>query len=154
MAPTSARNAAGFSTGNGDHRSPRTHHLFMKLLLTLSASLALISCATIAPPAASGTVDHIVLVWLKRPGNAADRQALLATANDLRVIPGIQFLDAGTPLASDRPIVDDSFDIGLTMRFDSVKSLRAYESDPRHVQKVTEVLKPLSKKVLIYDIIR
>ncbi len=126
----------------------------MKTLFTLLASLTLVSCATIAPPAASGTVDHVVLVWLKRPGNAADRHALLAAANDLRAIPGIQFLDAGTPLASDRPIVDDSFDIGLIMRFDSVKSLRAYESDPRHLQKVTGVLKPLSKKLLVYDIIR
>ncbi|HEX7260802.1 MAG TPA: Dabb family protein [Luteolibacter sp.] len=117
----------------------------MKTLLTLLASLALVSCAAIAPPAASGTVDHIVLVWLKRPGNAADRQAILTAANDLRVIPG---------LPSDRPIVDDSFDIGLTMRFDSVKSLRAYESDPRHVKKVNEVLKPRTKKILVYDIVR
>lgn len=126
----------------------------MKFLFTLLAAIALVSCATIAPPAASGTVDHIVLIWLKRPGNAADRQALLAATNDLRAIPGIKFLDAGTPLASERPIVDDSFDIGLTMRFDSVKSLRAYESDPRHVKKVTEVLKPLTQKIVVYDIVR
>lgn len=126
----------------------------MKLFFTLLAPLALVSCATLAPPAAHGTVDHVVLVWLKRPGNATDRQAVLTAANDLRVIPGIRFLDTGTALASDRPIVDDSFDIGLTMRFESVKALRAYEGDPRHVKKVTEVLKPLSKKLLVYDIIR
>jgi hypothetical protein len=38
------------------------------------------------------------------------------------------------------------------MRFDSVKSLREYEKNPLHVKKVTEVLKPLSKRILIYDI--
>jgi Stress responsive A/B Barrel Domain len=126
----------------------------MKPILILAASLALTSCATIAPPAAKGTVDHVVLIWLKRPGNATDRQAILSASNDLRVIPGIQFLDAGTALASDRPVVDDSFDIGLTMRFVSAAALVAYEKDPRHVQKVTEVLKPLSKKILVYDIVR
>ena len=126
----------------------------MKLILTLAASLALISCASLAPPAARGTVDHIVLIWQKRPGNAADRHALLAACADLRAIPGIKFLDAGTALASDRPIVDDSFDVGLTMRFDSVKSLRAYETDPRHLKKVNEVLKPLTKKIVVYDIVR
>lgn len=126
----------------------------MKPTLALTATLLLASCATIAPPAASGTVDHVVLIWLKRPGNAADRQAILAASNDLRVIPGIQFLDAGTALASDRPIVDDSFDVGLSMRFDSTKSLRAYEADPLHVKKVTEVLKPLTKKIVVYDIVR
>ena len=126
----------------------------MKLILSLAASLALISCASLAPPAARGTVDHIVLIWQKRPGNAADRHALLAACADLRAIPGIKFLDAGTALASDRPIVDDSFDVGLTMRFDSVKSLRAYETDPRHLKKVNEVLKPQSKRIVVYDIMR
>ena len=126
----------------------------MKLILSLAASLALISCASLAPPAAHGTVDHIVLIWQKRPGNAADRHALLAACADLRAIPGIKFLDAGTALASDRPIVDDSFDVGLTMRFDSVKSLRTYETDPRHLKKVNEVLKPQSKRIVVYDIMR
>jgi hypothetical protein len=126
----------------------------MKLLLTLATSLSLVSCATIAPPAAKGTVDHVVLIWLKRPNNIDDRLAIQAATNDLRVIPGIQFLDTGTALPSDRPVVDDSFDIGLTMRFDSAAALASYESDPRHVKKVTDVLKPLSKKILVYDIAR
>lgn len=126
----------------------------MKTILTLTATLFLASCATIAPPAAPGTVDHIVLIWLKRPGNAADRQAILAASKELRVIPGIKFLDSGTALPSKRPVVDDSFDVGLTMRFDSAESLSAYEKNPLHVKKVTEVLKPLSKKILVYDIKR
>lgn len=126
----------------------------MKLLLPLAASLFLISCATIAPPAAPGTVDHVVLMWQKRPGNAADREKLLAACAELRVIPGIKFLDTGTALASDRPVVDDTFDLGLTIRFDSAKSLHAYETDPRHVRKVNEVLKPLTKRIVVYDIVR
>lgn len=126
----------------------------MKPILALTACLALVSCATIAPPAAKGTVDHVVLIWLKRPGNTSDRQAILAASDDLRVIPGIRFLDAGTPLPSDRPVVDDSFDIGLTMRFDSATALKAYETHPLHVKKLNEVLKPLTRKILVYDITR
>jgi hypothetical protein len=126
----------------------------MKLLLTLAASLSLVSCASIAPPAAKGSVDHVVLMWQKRPGNTADREKLAAACSDLRVIPGIKFLDAGTALASDRPIVDDSFDLGMTVRFDSVAALRAYETNPLHVKKKTEVLLPLTKKILVYDIVR
>jgi hypothetical protein len=126
----------------------------MKLLPILAASVALVSCASIAPPAARGTVDHVVLMWLKRPGNAEDKQALLSATSELRSIPGIKFLDTGTPLASDRPVVDDSFDFGLTMRFDSTASLHAYESNPLHVRKVNEVLKPLTRKIVVYDIVR
>lgn len=126
----------------------------MKFLVLIAAALSLVSCATIAPPASRGSVDHVVLMWQKRPGNAADRQALLAACNDLRSIPGIQFLDSGVPLASDRPVVDDSFDVGLIVRFDSEKSLHAYEADPWHMKKVNEVLKPLTKKIVVYDIVR
>lgn len=126
----------------------------MKLLLALASALSLISCATIAPPAAHGTVDHVVLMWQKRPGNTTDRQALLSACSELRVIPGIKFLDSGTALASERPVVDDSFDVGLTLRFDSAKSLHAYEIDPRHLKRVNEVFKPLTKKIIVYDIIR
>lgn len=126
----------------------------MKTLAAISLSFALASCATIAPPAPAGTIDHVVLMWLKRPGNAADRQAILAACSDLRVIPGITILDAGTALASDRPVVDDSFDIGLTVRFVSAKSLHAYETDALHMRKVNEVLKPLTRKIVVYDITR
>lgn len=126
----------------------------MKNLIALAAAFSLVSCATIAPPAPKGTVDHVVLLWLKRPGNAEDRQAIIAASNELRVISGIKFLDTGTPLASDRPVVDDSFDVGLTMRFESAEALRAYETNPLHVKKVTEVLRPLSRKLQVYDIQR
>jgi Stress responsive A/B Barrel Domain len=126
----------------------------MKSIAAIAIAALLSSCATIAPPAAPGTVDHIVLIWLKRPGNEQDRQAVRKAADDLRSIPGIRFLDHGTPLASDRPVVDDSFDVGLVMRFTSAEALQSYEDHPVHVQKVKEVLLPLSKKVQVYDVVR
>jgi Stress responsive A/B Barrel Domain len=126
----------------------------IKPFLALATAVCLISCATIAPPAEHDTVDHVVLMWQKHPGNSADRQALLKACAELRGISGIQFLDTGTALASERPIVDDSFDIGLIVRFDSEKSLHAYETSPLHLKKVNEVLKPLTKKIVAYDIVR
>ncbi len=123
-------------------------------LLALATAVCLISCSTIAPPAAHGTVDHVVLMWQKHPGNSTDRQALLKACAKLRGIPGIQFLDTGTALASERPVVDDSFDIGLIVRFDTETSLHGYETSPLHLKKVNEVLKPLTKKIVAYDIVR
>ncbi|BCU76144.1 Dabb family protein [Luteolibacter sp. LG18] len=128
----------------------------MKALLALVPVLALASCATspLAPPAAPGTVDHVVLIWLKKPGNAADKQAISATADELRAIPGMKFYDKGTALQSDRPVVDDSFDFALVSRFESAAALQAYETHPLHQKKVAEVLKPLSKKIVVYDVTR
>jgi hypothetical protein len=129
----------------------------MKLLLALAAAASLVSCATsgkMAPPAARGTVDHVVFMWLKRPGNAADRAAVLAACEKLRVIPGAKFLDTGAALPSDRPVVDDSFDVGLIVRFESAATMNSYLTDPRHVKQLTEVLKPKTRKILVYDIAR
>jgi hypothetical protein len=127
--------------------------MFLKPILALSI-LAVASCATIAPPAQKGTVDHVVVLWLKRPGNAGDRKAVMQAADELRSIPGIRFLDHGTALPSSRPVVDDSFDVAFVMRFDSAAALQAYETNPVHVKKVETVLKPLAGKILVYDVTR
>lgn len=125
----------------------------MKHLAAILAAASLASCATIAPPAKPGTVDHVVLVWLKRPGNEQDKQALVEIGRELRVIPGLQFLDTGTALPSERPTVDDSFDIGYVMRFDSPAALEAYAIHPVHMKAKDELVR-LSGKILVYDVTR
>jgi hypothetical protein len=126
----------------------------MKALFVSLAGFTLVSCASISPAPKSGGVDHVVLVWLKRPGNATDRQALRQAAEDLKAIPQVKSVSHGTALASERPIVDDSFDVGFVMRFDSPADLHTYETHPQHVAKVNQVLRPLTKKIVVYDIVR
>jgi hypothetical protein len=98
-------------------------------------------------------VDHVVLVWLKRPGNAQDKQTLIELGRDLRAIPGIRLLDTGTALPSERPTVDDSFDIGYVMRFDSPADLEAYAVHPVHLKAKDELIL-LSSRILVYDLTR
>ena len=126
----------------------------MKKYLALSIAALLSSCATIAPPAKSGTVDHVVMFWQKNSGNKEDRKKITDAIDRLRVIEGVTSLDYGTAVASDRPVVDDSFDIALFVRFTDVNALHAYEKDPRHLKEVNEVLLPLTKKIQVYDFTR
>ena len=126
----------------------------MKKYLALSIAALLSSCATIAPPAKSGTVDHVVMFWQKNAGNKADRKKITDAIDRLRVIEGVTSLDYGTAVASDRPVVDDSFDVALLVRFTNVEALHAYEKDPRHMKEVNEVLLPLTKKIQVYDFTR
>jgi hypothetical protein len=126
----------------------------MKTLFVSLAGFALVSCASISSAPKSGSVDHVVLIWLKRPGNTADRQALRQAAEDLKALPQVKSVSHGTALASERPIVDDSFDVGFVMRFDSPADLHAYETHPQHVAKVNQVLKPLTRKIVVYDVAR
>jgi hypothetical protein len=125
----------------------------MKLFIAVLAAASLASCATIAPPAKPGSVDHVVVVWLKRPGNAQDKQTLVELGRELRAIPGIRFLDSGTALPSERPTVDDSFDIGYVMRFDSPAALEAYAIHPVHLKAKDDLVR-LSSRILVYDITR
>ena len=129
--------------------------LFAGMCALVCASL-FTSCASMCPAgkASPGQVEHVVLVWLKDAGNEAKRTELLALTKSFKQqIPGIISISAGTPLASDRPIVDDSFDLGLVMRFESKEALAAYEKHPVHVKAVKESLAPAAKKLQVYDVV-
>ena len=52
---------------------------------------------------------------------------------------------------SDRPIVDDSFDVGLYLTFSSVEAMNAYLADDRHQKALREVFRPLSERYIVYD---
>lgn len=100
-----------------------------------------------------GQVEHIVFVWLKRPGHAGDRTALVRATNELRRTTGlVRTVNYGGPLPSERPVVDDSFDLALLMRFDSAKVLADFEKHPDHKRALQETLRPLARRVRIYDV--
>jgi len=129
----------------------------MKFLFSLAALNLLASCTSCPmghEVTSPGKVEHVVLVWLKKPGDTQDRAAVVAAAKKFqREIPEIQHLSVGTPLASERPVVDDSFDVGLVMRFANQADLSTYEKHPVHVKAVEDTLKPVAKKLLVYDVV-
>lgn len=106
------------------------------------------------PFAKSATVNHVVLCWLKQPGNEADRQKIINTSDEFRKIPGVVSVTAGRPLASTRPVVDSTFDVGIVIAFTDEAALHGYDTNPIHKKAVSDVLKPLTAKLLIYDIKR
>jgi hypothetical protein len=127
------------------------------VLCLFAASLLLSSCTTCPlgyEVTSKGKVEHVVLVWLKKPGDAADRAKVVAAAKKFQAeISEIQHLSVGQPLPSERPVVDDSFDVGLVMRFANAQDLSTYEKHPVHVQAVKEILQPIAKKLLVYDVV-
>ena len=101
-----------------------------------------------------GGVTHVVVFWLKDHGNAAQRAKIIETSESFRKIPGVLSVKAGQCLASQRPIVDSSFDVALTMEFASKAAMRRYLDDPRHKAGTVAVLKPLVRKITAYDFVR
>lgn len=98
-------------------------------------------------------VQHVVICWLKNPGDADARAALLATCGPLRAIPGLQAVHAGTTVPSERAVVDDSFDVALVMTFSDVAAMQSYVTHPAHQNILRDVVAPLVSRVVIYDIV-
>jgi hypothetical protein len=68
-------------------------------------------------------------------------------------IPGVKRVRAGTVLPSARPIVDSTFDVAVVITFSDRKALSRYLKHPRHKQAVRLHLRPLTRKVVVYDFV-
>jgi hypothetical protein len=127
-------------------------------LLAAAALGATAALLLAAPPAngsdapADGGIKHVVLCWLKEPGNAEHRERVAAVSRELVVIPEVLDMVIGAPVASERPIVEDSFDVGIVMTFRDGAALDAYLAHPEHVSRVQSTLSPLCGRVQVLDI--
>ena len=100
-------------------------------------------------------------VWENALGHMVDVTPIQPAMDDCLFIPDDRIVDDGSNIIDNirynihqNPVVDDSFDFALVSRFDSAAALHAYENHPLHQKKVNEVLKPLSKKIVVYDVTR
>ena len=111
---------------------------------------ALAGCTTnVAQPA--GSLQHIVVIWLKEPGNATHRRMILDESEILRKIPGVLSLTSGSVITSERAIVDSSFDVAMIVSFADKAAMDTYIAHPVHVTLVTQTLKPLVAKIRVFD---
>lgn len=103
--------------------------------------------------AAPGRIQHVVLMWLKQPGDAAARAKLVEASLGLRDIPGVLDVRVGEPLASERDVVDDSFDVAFVMTLADAGALASYEVHPDHLAAVEQTLAPLVARFVVYDLV-
>jgi hypothetical protein len=122
------------------------------LSLLLASGLA--ACASAPAREQTGRLHHVGLVWLKEPGNAAQRQQLIDAAHRFaREIPEVRRLSVGRALAQESPMVDDSFDVCLVMELDDQAALDRYAQHPVHEQAAREVFLPFAERILFYDFV-
>jgi hypothetical protein len=117
------------------------------LLLWLFALLPAVCVADEPRP-----VEHVVIVWLKDSGNIEQRARILDESAVLQEIPGVVSIKSGQVIASERSIVDSSFDVALIVSFTDRAALDAYLVHPAHVKLVEETLKPLVARIQVYDL--
>ena len=122
----------------------------MRLLLLLAVVL-LVGCQTL-PERTAGDIQHVVLVWFNEDVSEQHIQQVIEESYALQQsIPQIRSVRIGRAIESDRKMVDDSFDIGLVMSFDTLQDLRDYEQHPEHKAFLARYVKGRVAKLLIYD---
>ncbi len=98
-------------------------------------------------------VTHVVMVWLKEPGNEKQRTAFIKASEALNDFPGIINRHVGVVQANDRMIVDDTFDVAVTVTMKNKAAMKAYLNDPEHKKILKEKIKPLVNRVVAYDFV-
>jgi hypothetical protein len=96
-------------------------------------------------------LSHVVLCWLKEPGNTEHRNQIIEVSKTFTKIPGVLDVRVGKVIESNRSIVDDSFDVGILVVVLDAKRLQEYLDHPIHQNAKRDVLLPLVEKVLVYD---
>lgn len=132
---------------------------FAFILLAINTLLLTSGCffsgqnspARIEGNAAARPIRHVVLCWLKEPGNVEHQEKIIEVTKAFRGIPGVVDAQAGKSVSSERSIVDDSFDVGILVVVESKNALDAYLTHPVHDNAKKNTLLPLVERLVVYD---
>src|SRR6266404_9435068 len=72
--------------------------------LTIFALAAVLSRSIEAAPRRNGQITHVVLFWLKRPGNVDDQNVLIRAVRSFRRMKGISEVRVGRSFPVERPV--------------------------------------------------
>ena len=96
-------------------------------------------------------VAHVVVAWLKQPGDAEARRKVIEGTHRIREIPGVVDAYVGPSIPSDRPVVDSTYDIGVVLLFEDQQALRDFAGHPIHQEVLREVIRPNVERYKVYD---
>ena len=95
---------------------------------------------------------HHVLFTLKRPGNAEDRDRLIAALRKLAATPTIRSFQIGEHAGTTRDVIQRGYDLSWTLTFDTAADQAAYQDHPIHLDFVRDNA-ALWSNVVVYDTI-
>ena len=94
---------------------------------------------------------HTVYFWLKEQTSQEARGQLIADCTKyLAKIPHVRHLWVGRPAMTPRPVVDNSYYIGLTVVLDDAAGHDAYQVHPLHLEFVARNKENFGR-IQIYD---
>ena len=95
--------------------------------------------------------SHVVIFWTD-PASSKAADELIEGANKyLKPIPGVLQFHVGKMAASQRPVVDQSYQVALNLVFPNKQAQDDYQLHPLHIEFVEKVFKRVCSKVVVYD---
>src|SRR5207248_11788469 len=119
----------------------------MRIAMFLTCiALSLVPTGAQAVATRTGQVTHVMLFWLKRPGNVDDQNFLRRALRSLRRVRGVNDVRVGRSLPVARPGLEQSFDLGVVMSFRERDALGTFECYQRRKQPIDATHRPLVRK--------
>lgn len=94
---------------------------------------------------------HTVYFWLQHPDNKTDRELFESSLK--KFLKNSQYAKTkfiGSPMQSDREVVDDTYTYSLIVSFDSKEEQDLYQKEDAHLLFIKEASHVWSK-VIVYD---
>ena len=126
--------------------------MLQRCLLTLIVGVLCIFQIQASAAASNETIEHIVIIWLKQPGNTHAQDTVIKASQALKTIPGVISIRSGKAVPSQRDIVDSSYDVALIISLTNKAALDAYLVHPTHKKLLEEIMKPLVDRIRVYDV--
>ena len=95
---------------------------------------------------------HHVYFWLKNPSNIEDNKNLLEGLNILSGASVINGFHIGVPAATNREVIDSSYNVSWLLIFKNKEDQDVYQTHPMHLQFIADCAH-LWDKVVVYDTI-
>ena len=95
--------------------------------------------------------SHVVIFWTKPEQPKAADELIAGALRYLKGIPGVIQFHVGRMARSERPVVDQTYQVALNIVFADKKTQDEYQVHPQHLEFVETVFKPNCLKVVIYD---
>ncbi len=127
----------------------------MKLLFReLSCILVLLTCFFSSSARASESdqrFTHVTVVWLKNPGDPAQRQKFLDISRKLNHSPGIISRHVGIVNHNSGHGVDSSYDVAVSVTLENEQAMDTYMNSSLHQQLIKKQLHPIIRKMITYN---
>ena len=95
--------------------------------------------------------SHIVVFWTKPDVEDAEQRLVDGLNHYLPGIPGVISMHVGKCAPSDRPVVDQTYQVALNITFKNKIVQDEYQLHPQHVEFVEKVFKQVCDRVVVYD---